>query len=81
MESFNVWFQELIEDCRTQGIQIPTFVIDNAPVHSTAENVAQEATDIEIKRLALIEDFCQIFLVAEFFPHDLCCYNLNSQFL
>ena len=46
------WFEQLIETCTSQGIIHPTFIIDNAPVHSRVEELLEEYPDIRILRLA-----------------------------
>ena len=46
------WMQELIDQCCILGIHHPTFVIDNAPVHSRLEELLEENPHIEIIRLA-----------------------------
>lgn len=47
-----VWLRQLIELCANEGIERPTFVIDNAPVHNNLESVLRPEEDIEIIRLA-----------------------------
>lgn len=46
------WFRELINTCADQGINAPTIVCDNAPVHSQLETVIQAGEDVELLRLA-----------------------------
>lgn len=46
------WFRELIETCNTQGIENPTFIVDNAPAHCRLEEVIAEYEDTQLLRLA-----------------------------
>nr|XP_022911119.1 uncharacterized protein LOC111422125 [Onthophagus taurus] len=47
-----VWFRGLIATCRNLGFLHPSFIIDNAPVHSNLESVLQPQEDVQIIRLA-----------------------------
>ena len=38
-DDFKEWMLQLIDDCNEKGIILPTFIIDNAPAHSRAEQV------------------------------------------
>lgn len=46
------WFQELIEACNRQGINEPTFIIDNAPAHCRLEEIIEDNPHVQIIRLA-----------------------------
>ncbi|XP_022902532.1 uncharacterized protein [Onthophagus taurus] len=46
------WLRRLIATCTADGIEKPTFIIDNAPVHSNLESELEPEEDIEIVRLA-----------------------------
>ena len=46
------WFRELIDACRQNGIDHPTFIIDNAPAHNNLEELETEYPTIQILRLA-----------------------------
>lgn len=51
-EDCKLWFRDLIQKCTESGIMQPTFIIDNAPVHSRLEELMAEFPHIDIIRLA-----------------------------
>lgn len=51
-EDCKQWFQQLIEECHLQGLQNPTFIVDNAPAHSRLEDLLDENPHVQILRLA-----------------------------
>ena len=52
VEDCKDWIVYLIEQCRVQGITRPTFVIDNAPVHSRLDQLEEKYSHVEILRPA-----------------------------
>ena len=46
------WFRELVAACHNQGIENPTFVIDNAPNHCRLENILGKFPHVKLLRLA-----------------------------
>ena len=51
-EDCRAWLRRLIVVCHNRGIERPTFIIDNAPVHVNLETVLQPEEDVEVLRLA-----------------------------
>lgn len=51
-EDCRIWLKQLISICNEDGIQYPTVVIDNAPVHSKLETILEDMEDVQIIRLA-----------------------------
>lgn len=46
------WFEDLLEACANQGIDQPTFIIDNAPAHARLETALEQYENVQILRLA-----------------------------
>ena len=51
-ENCNLWFEDLIVACANQGIDQPTFIVDNAPAHARLERVLEQSENVQILRLA-----------------------------
>ena len=46
------WFRDLVAECHNQGIENPTFVVDNSPNHCRLENIPDEFPHVKLLRLA-----------------------------
>ena len=46
------WFRELAVTCENNGIEQPTFIIDNAPAHCRLECICEEFPNVKLLRLA-----------------------------